>query len=305
MRTARAQTIARPPRTRASNRPLAAASIFPFVQFEIAGTVGLEEGRYLGHDPERVLVVRIVNPPAPTRRRLGRAKPKDSDPASAPHAVPMTALTVVIPEPFLDDAAAAAWLAEVRDDDDAIDAAMDGALEFINRAVHAHRAAVGDPSIPDVAAGSAIAVRMGFGGGDGLVDGRYTSAIEVPSSEQRRRRSEALRPTERVAGVLAGRESVAACELLLLRARADLDAGRPREAALQLRGGVEAMLADRDSFEAPGQDADLSALDDAQSAVEAAAAAALAGAPTAEQTEAAAEALRLAERVLRRERASR
>ena len=49
------------PRTRASSRPLASA-LFPFVQFEVAGTVGLEEGRYLGRDPERVLVVRVAHP---------------------------------------------------------------------------------------------------------------------------------------------------------------------------------------------------------------------------------------------------
>ena len=35
--------------------------------------------------------------------------------------------------------------------------------------------------------------------------------------------------------MLGGRERVDACETLLLRVRADLDAGRAREAALQLR----------------------------------------------------------------------
>ena len=217
----------------------------------------------------------------------------------------MTALTVVTPEALGDEAAATAWLTGVRADDDAIDASITAALEFINRAVHAHRAAVGDPGIPDVVADSALAVRIGFGRGEELADGLYAEAIEVPASDRRNRRVEALRPTERVASVLAGREDVSACELLLLRARADLDAGRSREAALQLRGGVEAMLADRASFNAAGQDADLVALDETRSAVDRAAAAALTGEPTAEQVDAAGEALRLAERVLRRERASR
>ncbi len=217
----------------------------------------------------------------------------------------MTALTVVTPEPLGDEAEATAWLTGVRADDEAIDASITAALEFINRAVHAHRAAVGDPGIPDVVADSALAVRIGFGKGEELADGLYAEAIEVPASDRRGRRVEALRPTERVASVLAGREDVSACELLLLRARADLDAGRSREAALQLRGGVEAMLADRAAFTAAGQDTDLVALDEAASAVDRAAAAALTGEPTAEQVDAAGEALRLAERVLRRERASR
>ena len=42
--------------------------------------------------------------------------------------------------------------------------------------------------------------------------------------------------------MLGGRERVDACETLLLRARADLDGGREREAALQLRVGLEALL---------------------------------------------------------------
>jgi len=215
----------------------------------------------------------------------------------------MTTMTVITPDPLGDAAAAKAWLAAVRADEDAIDTAITGALELVNRAVHAHRAAVGDPAIADVVAESALAVRLGFGDGEELVDGRYAEAVEVPASERRRRRVEALRPTERVAGVLAGRESVAACELLLLRARADFDAGRMREGALQLRGGIEAMLADRGDFTADGQAKDLAALDEAQGEVDAAAGAALGGVPSPDHVDAATEALRIAERILRRERA--
>ncbi len=300
------ETATAPPRrTRASNRPLGATARLPFVQLEVAGTVGLEEGRYLGRDPDRVLVVRIANPPAPQRRRLRRTKPKDSDPAAAPDPVPMTVLTVITPDSLGDNAAATAWLGAIRDEDEAIDAAIAAALELVNRAIHAHRAAVGDPGIPDVVAEAALAIRIGFGDGDALADGRYSSAVEVPASDRRRRRVEALRPTERVAGVLAGREQVAACELLLLRARADLDAGRTREAALQLRPAVEAMLAERATFMADGQDKDFEALTAGAPAVEGAASAALTSEPSAEHVEAASAALAIAERVLRRERASR
>jgi hypothetical protein len=52
----------------------------------------------------------------------------------------------------------------------------------------------------------------------------------------------ALRPQERLAALLAGRDVALACEALALRARADLDAGRTREAALQLRVALAAAL---------------------------------------------------------------
>ena len=62
--------------------------------------------------------------------------------------------------------------------------------------------------------------------------------------------------------MLGGRGPCAACELLLIRARADLDAGRTREAALQLRVGLEAMLAEREALAAPDQDQDFATLDE-------------------------------------------
>jgi hypothetical protein len=59
-----------------------------------------------------------------------------------------------------------------------------------------------------------------------------------------RRRAEALAPDERLAALLSHREELLACEELVLRARTDLDAGRPREAALQARVALEAALAE-------------------------------------------------------------
>jgi len=56
-------------------------------------------------------------------------------------------------------------------------------------------------------------------------------------------------PDERFAAIVGGRQQALACEALVLRARADLDAGRPREAALQARVALEALLA-----ELPGTD---------------------------------------------------
>ena len=100
-------------------------------------------------------------------------------------------------------------------------------------------------------------MRVGFGSGDELADGRWSEAIELPRRERRRRRAEALRPQERLAAVLGGREHVDACETLLLRARLDLDQDRFREAALQLRIGLEALLAELPGREGRDQEGDL------------------------------------------------
>ena len=48
-------------------------------------------------------------------------------------------------------------------------------------------------------------------------------------------------PEERFAALLGAREPQLVAEELVLRARADLDAGRPREAALQARVALEAL----------------------------------------------------------------
>ncbi len=107
-----------------------------------------------------------------------------------------------------------------------------------------HRVATRDPYGHEIGREATLVARVGYGTGDGLAEGRWEEAVEVPYPERRRRRAEALRPQERLAAVLAGREPIDVCETLLLRARADLDQGRPREAALQLRAGLDALLAE-------------------------------------------------------------
>ena len=59
----------------------------------------------------------------------------------------------------------------------------------------------------------------------------------APRARRTRRSMEA--PEERFAALLGAREAVLVCEELVLRARADLDAGRRREAALQARVALE------------------------------------------------------------------
>ncbi len=127
---------------------------------------------------------------------------------------------------------------------------MDAALAVLNRAIHYYRAAKADPHARDVSAASALVVRIGYGAGDAVADGRFAEAWELPRERRRVRRSMEA-PEERFAALLGGREEVLACEELVLRARADLDAGRFREAALQARVALESLLAEMP--EIPGE----------------------------------------------------
>jgi len=116
-------------------------------------------------------------------------------------------------------------------------------LVVLNRALHAHRAARADLVARDVTRGSALVVRLGFGSGDLVAEGRFQQGWELPRDVKRVKRTMES-PDERFAAVLGGRESVLACEELVLRARSDTDAGRAREAALQARIALESLLSE-------------------------------------------------------------
>jgi hypothetical protein len=270
---------------------------FPFVQLELAGSAGLAEGRYLAQDPERVLVVGIRDAPPSPRRRLRRPRPQEADPEAGPRPVPLTTLTVVRPEPLGDRVEAERWLTAAREDGEAIDTEVESALAVVNRAVHAHRAAAFDPWLADVSADHALTMRLGYGTGEGLADGRWEEAVTLPPPD-RAGRGVGLRPQERVAAVLGHREAVAPHEALLLRSRADLDAGREREAALQLRVGLEALLAEGGMRGAQAEG--VAELEQRRRITGEAANEALRGDLTPERAAEVAETLRLCERVLRR-----
>jgi hypothetical protein len=250
-----------------------------------------------------VLVVTLFGAPMAPRRLSRKPRPRQANPEAGAPEVPLSRLTVVQPQELGNDAEASAWLEAESADAEALDERIHEAVTVVNRAVHAHRAAAQDASGGDLARGRAIAIRVGYGSGERLVDGRFDAAVEVPpETEGRRRRAETLAPQERVAAVLGGHESVPACEAMLLRARADMDAGRTREAALQLRAGLDALLAEVGAEGDPGQDKDLAALRDRQAAVSAAADEAVAGALSSTRAANVLEALDICERVLRRRR---
>lgn len=210
----------------------------------------------------------------------------------------MTRLTVVDADAIEGDGDA--WLDRIRKDSGARDALVDRGLAAATRAIAAQRVAAADASLADPSLDSAAVVRVGFGGGDGLVNGHWDGAIELPREARRRTRGEAIRPQERMAAFLGGRDTPLACEELVIRARADVDGGRGREAALQVRVGLEALLAEHERLRAPGQDDDLGALDGRRKATGEAANEALRGPLTDERAAEVEETLQICERVLRR-----
>jgi hypothetical protein len=221
-----------------------------------------------GGAAEAVLVLGTLG--APERHWLRDRRPREVD-AAPPEPVPTSRATVVRPDPFPTAEAASAWLDRLRRDSDARDAELERALAVLNRALRAQRAAAADPYVADVSAGRALVVRMGYGGGEVVADGRFAEAIELPRTGPSRVKRSMEAPEERFAAILGGRETTLAAEELVLRARADLDAGRGREAALQARVAVEALIAETGE----------TSLEEHREVVIHATAAALAGLPTA------------------------
>jgi hypothetical protein len=292
--------------TRAAKTRLGVLSpFFGFAQFDFPGTLPLADGRYLARGESVLVLQTIAAPPRPSRRRR---RPRDAEVAAPPAEVPVARATAVRAfEPFAGAEEAAAWLAKATAAEETVDLVVEAGIGLVNEALHAHSIAAADPYLGPLTADRAVSVRIGYGSGEETAEGAFSEAREVDASaggmSRRRRRQEDLRPQERVAAVLRGRERIDACEPLLLRARADLDAGRPRAAALQLRIGVEALLAELpEALDDGDHRTDIAALEERREAVEAAAERALTVDLTPEAEATVREALEIAERVLRRRR---
>lgn len=250
------------------------------------------------------MVQTLGAPGPPRRRRRTRAASLDDPPAS----LPLARVTAVrAGEPFDSEAEAERWLAGIDSDEAAMDAVLETGTAMLNRALHAQAVASADPLAGEVRVADAVAARIGFGPGEALAEGRFSTARELDpragSGSARRQRADELRPQERIAAVLRGRQRLDVCEPLLLRARADLDAGREREAALQLRVGLEALLAELPNALAHADhERDIGTLRERRIEVGEIANMALASDLPAERSAALGELLDVCERVLRRRR---
>jgi len=177
---------------------------------------------------------------AAERRRLRGRGSKPAAPEPEPVPVETSRVTLISAEQHASPEAARAWLKSVDGEEEAQEA-----IRTLNEILQAHRVALADPFIREVSREQALVTRVGIGEGEQVAHGRWADAIELPRPRgPRRRRSLALRPQERLAALLGGRDAALACEELTMRARHDLDAGRQREAALQLRVALEAALAE-------------------------------------------------------------
>ena len=252
--------------------------LFEFVQFEFTHSIGPPAARYLvdhdgsvrvgsreqlAHERRRVvtgvtvehgvadvLVVGVV-PAPPSRPRL-RRKARDAAVDAEPSEVPLLLVTFVKgTAPIDDEAEAAQRLEALRADEDEQERRVDEGLEVLNRAIRAYRAGAHDPYVVEVGRHDPRRVRIGYGSTDDLIEGRWQAALEPPRPRRvKSSRIERLRPGEAVAMVLSGRGRVLEAEDVFLRALQDLDHGRTRAAAQQVRGAM-VLFADELGPEAP------------------------------------------------------
>ena len=69
-------------------------------------------------------------------------------------------------EPFDAESEAERWLEEALASEDSIDALLDEGIDLLNRALHAHAVASGDPLRADADPRRAAAARLGYGSGE-------------------------------------------------------------------------------------------------------------------------------------------
>jgi hypothetical protein len=218
--------------------------LFAFSQIEAPWPLGPPDGRYLvraagSHSqspPTHVLLFATLG--AARRGRLARRR-RVAAPAPEPTAVATGRATIIsAATPFEDATAAARWLAAAGEDE------LAEHLRVLERTLHAFRVVTADPFSEPLARERLLVARIGFGEGEQVAHGRWSAARELLPAPASRRRSRILEPQSRLAGVLGSRVPLLACEELALRARRDLDAGRARQAALQLRIAVDAAVAE-------------------------------------------------------------
>jgi hypothetical protein len=260
----------------------ASAGLFRFVQVELPWPLGPPDGRYLvraeetvpthpAGPPTHVLVFATLG--APERRRLsGRRRERDATPEPEPTAVTTGRATVIDVGAPLAASQARTWLAAAGEEE------FETGLAVLNRALHSFRVITADPHLHAVGRPHALVARIGFGAGEEVAEGRWTAAKELSLPAGRQKRARILAPQARLAARLGAREATLACEELTLRARADVDQGRPREAALQLLVALDAALAELGADSQAGELADrLAELRGQREPVAAAAQAALSG----------------------------
>jgi hypothetical protein len=213
---------------------------------------------------------------APERRRLLAKRKRDAPPQPDPAPVATGRATIIdVGKPLRSEAEARRWLTSAGERD------LQSDLAVLNRALHVFRLVTADPYLHPAGRQHALVARVGFGAGEQVADGLWADARELRADPRRLPRAKVLQPQARLAAVLTGRERALACEELALRARLDLDAGRGREASLQVLVALDAALAELGAdTTAESLAPRLAELRDQRDAVASAAQTALAGPPS-------------------------
>ena len=244
------------------------ASCFRFVQLDVPGRLGLDDGRYLVRPPaartddeERSWSSRrwAPRPPGGGRRRQ-RRRPQPADPGDGPTEVPITRLTVIPADACWTRASSRRSSSALRADPAATEEAVTEGLREVNRVVRAHRIASQDPYGHEIATHAAIAVGSASGPGDGarrrpVGGGRRGPLAGAPPAPRRC----AAAPGAPGGGARRPRADRRLRDAAAPRARRPRP-GPPREAALQLRAGLDALLAELPDRAGPGQEEDLATL---------------------------------------------
>lgn len=222
--------------------------LLPFAQLDLPGEVPIGAGRYLVRpldepdaDPDVLAVNTLGAPRARSRLRRGRPVPVESEPDATP--VPLSRVALIKSIPFESAEAGGRWLERVRGDDELSRNLATEVAIALNRAIEAHRVAAPEIYALPIHAGRAAAVRIGYGNGDELADGRWTEAIELAEKGRKSLRAElvdGVGAQERIAAVLGGRDSVAPAESLLVDAELAHAEGRYPLAAITLDAALGA-----------------------------------------------------------------
>ncbi len=227
----------------------------------------LGDGRYLDRrgDTQRVLAIETEGALPPARRK--RRRPRKSTAVERTPSLPLTVVTVVLAsEPLESESAASAWLQDAAGEE-ATEALIEDALATLDRALAAAAATTGRTLGEPVGVDQVVTARFGFGEGEQVYDGRFLEAIEIDArggtASPRRERLERIVPLPRIAAILGGREPLPACEVLIPRVRADLDADRIEAAALTIHEAARATLIELEfAVEGPEHEADLDLLEE-------------------------------------------
>lgn len=242
------------------------SDFLPFVSMEFSSALGPTAGRYMVRPPGSAVadpsangageaprelsaadVLQITIIGAPTARGglvFRRARKVDSD--DEPRDVSILIATLIgTNNRFSVRQEAVRFLDACRADEDQQTELVGQCIDAINLAIRAYRAASRDPLPSEIDIHDAREVRIGYGEPEELARGGWTEAFTPPPPRAPKlSRGERLAPTEVVAQIVGGKMPLLGSEDLALRTMLDLEHGRPRAAALQLRATLDLLVSE-------------------------------------------------------------